>query len=133
MTACAAFTAKLMREAGLVDVQVFSTQGLPIVFGQSVQDPQKPTVLVYGHYDVQPPDPLSLWISPPFDPQIRDGQLYARGVSDDKGQVFCHLKAIHAWLKVKGSSPSMLRSLLRVKKKWDLRPYCPLFNCIETC
>ncbi len=75
------------------DVSLVETKGHPIVFGEKKVDPSKPTVLVYGHYDVQPPDPLDLWVSPPFEPTIRDGKIYARGSCDDKGQVYMHIKA----------------------------------------
>ncbi len=68
--------------------------GHPIVLAERISDPTLPTVLVYGHFDVQPPDPLDHWVSPPFAPQIRDGDIYARGASDDKGQLFAHLKAV---------------------------------------
>ena len=67
--------------------------------------PRAPTALVYGHYDVQPPDPLDLWLSPPFEPTVRDGFLYARGACDDKGQVFTHIKSVEAWLKTAGRLP----------------------------
>lgn len=94
-----AFAAAL-REAGCDTVEICDTQGYPIILGEKEVDPSLPTVLVYGHYDVQPPDPLDLWDSPPFEPEIRktelhpDGAIYARGASDDKGQVFMHIKAL---------------------------------------
>ncbi len=78
---------------GASDVTIHPTAGHPIVTARIGNDPSKKTVLVYGHYDVQPPDPIELWTTPAFEPQIRDGKLYARGASDDKGQVFLHLKA----------------------------------------
>ncbi len=81
-----------LRELG-ADVSLVETKGHPIVFGEKVVDPSKPTVLVYGHYDVQPPDPLDLWVTPPFEPTVRDGKIYARGSCDDKGQVYMHIKA----------------------------------------
>ena len=68
--------------------------------------PGKPTLLIYGHYDVQPAEPLEPWLSPPFEPTVRDGNLYARGATDDKGQMFTHLKAAEAWLKATGGFPS---------------------------
>ena len=83
--------------------QVFPTEGHPVVYGEWLgAGPDKPTVLVYGHYDVQPVDPLELWQSPPFEPEIRDGDLYARGAVDDKGQVWLHLKAFEAWREAGG-------------------------------
>lgn len=75
-------------------VEKFATPGHPIVFAEKISDPSKPTVLVYGHYDVQPPDPMDLWHSPPFEPVIKDEQIYARGACDDKGQMYMHLKAL---------------------------------------
>jgi acetylornithine deacetylase/succinyl-diaminopimelate desuccinylase-like protein len=92
--------ASALREAGCDTVEICDTQGYPIIFGEKKVDPSLPTVLVYGHYDVQPPDPLDLWNSPPFEPEIRqndlhpDGAIFARGASDDKGQVFMHIKAL---------------------------------------
>lgn len=75
-------------------VEKYPTEGHPIVYAEKISDPSKPTVLVYGHYDVQPPDPLDLWHSPPFEPVIKDEKIYARGACDDKGQVYMHLKAL---------------------------------------
>ena len=109
---CAQFTADLMCESGLQDVQIFETDGYPVVYGERMVDPSRPTVLIYGHYDVQPPDPLNLWKSGPFEPEIRDGYLFARGVSDDKGQIFCHLKAIQAWLKTTGTLPVNVKVII---------------------
>ncbi|MBN8704028.1 MAG: dipeptidase [Bacteroidetes bacterium] len=84
--------AKLI-EAGATQVDVFETPGHPIVYGEKIIDPKLPTVLVYGHYDVQPADPLDLWTSPPFEPVIKNEKIYARGACDDKGQVYMHIKA----------------------------------------
>jgi acetylornithine deacetylase/succinyl-diaminopimelate desuccinylase-like protein len=81
------------------DVQLVETNGHPIVFGEKKIDPSKPTVLVYGHYDVQPPDPLDKWTSPPFEPTVRNGRVYARGSCDDKGQVYMHIKAFEILMK----------------------------------
>jgi acetylornithine deacetylase/succinyl-diaminopimelate desuccinylase-like protein len=75
-------------------VEKYPTAGYPIVYAEKISDPSKPTVLVYGHYDVQPPDPIELWTSPPFEPVVKDGKIYARGACDDKGQVYMHLKAL---------------------------------------
>jgi acetylornithine deacetylase/succinyl-diaminopimelate desuccinylase-like protein len=88
-----------LKEAGVKKVELVETKGHPIVFGEHVIDSSKPTVLVYGHYDVQPPDPLNLWISPPFEPTVRDGKIYARGSCDDKGQVYMHIKAFEILMK----------------------------------
>jgi acetylornithine deacetylase/succinyl-diaminopimelate desuccinylase-like protein len=94
-----------LKEAGLDNVQVKETNGHPLVYGEWLNAPSKPTVLFYGHYDVQPVDPLHLWKTPPFSPDIRDGKIYARGASDDKGQTFMHIKAVEAILKTTGSLP----------------------------
>ncbi|HTP53172.1 MAG TPA: dipeptidase [Anaeromyxobacteraceae bacterium] len=86
-----------------VTSRVFPTAGHPVVYGEWLgAGPERPTVLVYGHYDVQPVDPLDLWRSPPFEPSVRDGALYARGAVDDKGQVWLHLKAFEAWQRAGG-------------------------------
>ena len=85
--------------AGVEKVEICPTPGYPIVYGEKIIDTNLPTVLVYGHYDVQPPDPLELWTSPPFEPVIRNGNIYARGSADDKGQVFMHVKAFELMLQ----------------------------------
>jgi acetylornithine deacetylase/succinyl-diaminopimelate desuccinylase-like protein len=87
-------------EAGADKVELCETAGNPIVFGEKIIDPALPTVLVYGHYDVQPPDPLNLWTSPPFEPVIKEDKIYARGACDDKGQVYMHVKAFEAMNKL---------------------------------
>ena len=94
MQICAELVKSKLLDAGADSATVYSTDGHPLVYGEKIVDPQLPTVLVYGHYDVQPADPLELWNSPPFEPQIRDGRLYARGSCDDKGQFFMHIKAL---------------------------------------
>jgi acetylornithine deacetylase/succinyl-diaminopimelate desuccinylase-like protein len=99
-----ALRAEMLR-IGMTRAEVFTTPGHPVVYGEWLGAPGKPTVLIYGHYDVQPVDPLNLWTSPPFEPTVRDGDLYARGAVDDKGQVFAHLKAIEAYLKYAGTLP----------------------------
>jgi acetylornithine deacetylase/succinyl-diaminopimelate desuccinylase-like protein len=87
------------------DARLVETPGHPFVLGQRVVDPSKPTVLLYGHYDVQPPDPLDAWVSPPFEPEVRDGRIWARGIGDNKGQHFAQLLAIEAHLEVTGTLP----------------------------
>ncbi|HRN37638.1 MAG TPA: dipeptidase [Flavobacteriales bacterium] len=99
---CAEAVKQRMEEAGLEKVEVCTTQGHPIVYGEKIIDPAKPTVLVYGHYDVQPPDPLELWDSPPFEPVVKNGLIYARGSADDKGQFYMHVKAVEAMLNTGG-------------------------------
>ena len=92
-------------------VQLIEGQGHPVVWGESPEVPGRPTLLIYGHYDVQPPDPLEDWISPPFEPTVRDGRLYARGADDDKGQLFCLLKAYEAVLDAERRPPLNVRFL----------------------
>ncbi len=99
MLECAERLAELLKEAGADTADVYPTKGHPVVFGQKILDPSYGTVLVYGHYDVQPVDPLELWKSDPFEPEIRDGAIYARGANDDKGQLFMHLKAFEYMLR----------------------------------
>lgn len=91
--ACAEMVRRRLEEAGADKAELHETEGHPIVFAEKIIHPSAPTVLVYGHYDVQPPDPLDLWKSPPFEPEIRDGRIYARGACDDKGQFYMHVKA----------------------------------------
>ncbi|MBM3936375.1 MAG: dipeptidase [Sphingomonadales bacterium] len=95
----AQFVADRLKEAGADQVEVCPTAGYPVVYGERIVDPALPTVLVYGHYDVQPADPYELWHSPPFDPEIRDGKIYARGACDDKGQVYMHVKAFEYMMR----------------------------------
>lgn len=101
----AAWLADTLTRAGLENVKIHQTSGHPIVTADHLHAPGKPTVLVYGHYDVQPVDPLNLWTTPPFEPDVRDGKLYARGATDDKGQLFLHIKAIEAILKQEKQLP----------------------------
>ncbi len=102
---CAEWLAERMRRAGL-ETSVEVTEGHPIVVGEwRGAGPEAPTVLIYGHYDVQPPEPLELWTTPPFEPTIRDGRIYARGSVDDKGQLWLHVKAIEAHLEANGALP----------------------------
>ena len=93
MYRCAERLVELLKEAGADRAAVYETTGHPVVFAEKKYDPKAPTILVYGHYDVMPVDPLNLWNSNPFEPEIRDGAIYARGANDDKGQTFMHLKA----------------------------------------
>jgi acetylornithine deacetylase/succinyl-diaminopimelate desuccinylase-like protein len=95
----AEFIKNSLEKAGADKVEICPTKGHPIVFGEKFVDSKLPTVLVYGHYDVQPADPLNLWNSPPFEPVIKDGNIYARGACDDKGQVYMHIKAFESMIK----------------------------------
>ena len=97
---------------GFPDAELIETKGHPLVYAERLEAPGKPTVLIYGHYDVQPAEPLEPWLSPPFEPTVRDGNLYARGATDDKGQMFTHLKALEAWLKTAGSLPINVKFLI---------------------
>ena len=112
MLRCAEHLAAELRSLGMTRVEVVKTAGHPIVYAEWLGAPGKPVALLYGHYDVQPPEPLGLWASPPFEPVVRDGKLYARGAVDDKGQVFMHLKAIEGHMKVHGRLPINLKIVL---------------------
>ena len=107
----AAFVAAQMQAAGL-QAEIVPTAGNPIVYGEWLNAPGAPTVLVYGHYDVQPADPLDQWKTPAFEPTIRDGQIYARGATDDKGQMLTHIKGAEAWLKTVGHLPVNLKFVI---------------------
>ena len=93
MYRCAERLVVLLKEAGADRATIYETTGHPVVFAEKKFDPKAPTILVYGHYDVMPVDPVNLWKSKPFEPEIRDGAIYARGANDDKGQTFMHIKA----------------------------------------
>ena len=93
------FVAQKLKDAGADKVEVCATAGYPIVYGEKIIDASLPTVLIYGHYDVQPPDPLELWKTPPFEPTVRDGKIYARGACDDKGQFYMHVKAFELMMQ----------------------------------
>ncbi len=108
----ARFVASSMTDAGLEHVEIVATAGHPLVYADWLHAPGKPTVLCYGHYDVQPPDPLDEWISPPFEPTVRQGNLYARGAADDKGQMYSHVKAVEALRAVDGTLPVNLKFLI---------------------
>lgn len=99
MINCANAVKKNLLEAGCTQSEVMNTDGFPVVYGEKIIDSSKPTVLVYGHYDVQPPEPLELWHSGPFDPVIKDGKVFARGSADDKGQFYMHVKALEIMTK----------------------------------
>jgi acetylornithine deacetylase/succinyl-diaminopimelate desuccinylase-like protein len=96
---------KSQLEAAGLKAELHETKGNPIVFGSWLGAEGQPTALVYGHYDVQPPDPLNEWITPPFEPDIRDGMIYARGATDDKGQMLTHIKSAEAWMQAEGKLP----------------------------
>lgn len=99
MILAAEYWKKAMLDAGADKAAVMPTEGNPVVFGEKIIDPGKPTVMVYAHYDVMPPDPVDQWLSPPFEPVIREGKIYGRGANDDKGQGFMHAKAVEFMVK----------------------------------
>jgi acetylornithine deacetylase/succinyl-diaminopimelate desuccinylase-like protein len=109
---CADWSAEEMRRIGMQNVRLIETPGFPVVYGDWLGAEGAPTILFYGHYDVQPVDPVELWESPPFEATVRDGEIYARGSADDKGQVFMHFKAIEAHLKQNGRLPVNIRIIL---------------------
>jgi acetylornithine deacetylase/succinyl-diaminopimelate desuccinylase-like protein len=109
---CADWCVEEMRRIGLQNVRLIDTPGNPVVYGDWLGAEGAPTILFYGHYDVQPVDPLDLWESPPFEATVRDGEIYARGSADDKGQVFMHFKAVEAHLKQNGRLPVNIKFIL---------------------
>ncbi len=111
MIKCAEAVKARLLEAGADKVEIFPTAGHPVVYGEKITDPSKPTVLVYGHYDVQPADPLELWHSGPFEPVIKDGKIYARGACDDKGQFYMHIKALETMVNT-DSLPTNLKFII---------------------
>ncbi|MBC8740938.1 dipeptidase [Paraburkholderia sp. UCT31] len=111
VTRCAEWLAAHLREAGMEEVRVTPTAGHPIVTANWLHRPHAPTLLIYGHYDVQPADPEREWRSPPFSPEVRGGHLYGRGTSDDKGQMFAHVKALESWLRAADALPVNVRCL----------------------
>ncbi|MBX6395612.1 MAG: dipeptidase [Alicyclobacillaceae bacterium] len=112
MERAARWVAEALERAGVEGVRLLETGGNPVVYGEWLGKPGAPTALIYGHYDVQPVDPLHLWETPPFEPTVRDGKLYARGASDDKGQMFLHIKAAESWLKAVGELPVNIKFCL---------------------
>ncbi len=116
---CAQWLADHLRGLGIEHVQVIPTEKHPIVYGDWLHADGKPTVLIYGHYDVQPVDPIELWTSPPFEATVREGNLYARGTADDKGQIFIHLKVNRGILqKYRQSSDQYKVSNRRRRGNW---------------
>lgn len=125
----AEYTADKLRGAGLENVEIIPTEGHPLIYADWLHAPGKPTVLCYGHYDVQPPDPLELWVTPPFEPTLRDGNIYARGAVDDKGQFYMHVKAIEALMAVHGTLPLNVKFLIEGEEEIggkSISKYVPL-------
>ncbi len=121
----AQWVADHLRVAGFKTVEIVPTNLHPLVYAESLEAPGKPTVLFYGHYDVQPAEPLELWTSPPFEPQSRDGNLFGRGTADDKGQVHIHLKALESLHQLNGKFPINIKVLIEGEEEvgsvslWD--------------
>src|SRR6202041_2496280 len=108
----ARWVADSLRNAGFKTIEIVPTNLHPLVYAESLEAPGKSTVLFYGHYDVQPAEPLELWTSPAFEPTVRDGNLFGRGTADDKGQVHIHLKALEALLKTSGTLPLNVKVMI---------------------
>src|SRR4030088_3138513 len=121
----AKWVADKLGAAGLENIEIVPTKMHPLVYAESLHAPGKPTILSYGHYDVQPPEPLDLWTSPAFEPTVRDGNLFGRGTADDKGQVHIHLKALQSLQKVNGKLPINVKVLIEGEEEvgsvslWD--------------
>ena len=111
VAAAADWVAQQLTRIGMTS-ELVETDGHPLVYAESPPVPGAATALVYGHYDVQPPDPLQEWISPPFEPSLRDGNVYARGATDDKGQLLTHLKSVQGWMETAGSLPLQVKFLI---------------------
>ncbi|OGU77700.1 MAG: peptidase M20 [Ignavibacteria bacterium RBG_16_34_14] len=109
---CAQFVSDNLKKIGLSRVEIIKTEGHPLVYGEWLGAPGKPTILIYGHYDVQPVDPVELWNSPPFEPTLKNGKIFARGATDDKGQVFMHFKSAEAYFKNEGSLPLNVKFII---------------------
>src|ERR1700751_921856 len=121
----ARWVADHFRAAGFKNVEIVPTGLHPVVYAESLEAPGKPTILFYGHYDVQPAEPLELWTSPPFEPQVRGGNIFGRGTADDKGQVHIHLKALESLKQLNGKFPINLKVLIEGEEEvgsvslWD--------------
>ncbi len=122
----ARWVADRLISAGLEKVQILPTGGHPVVYGEWLHAPGKPTVMIYGHFDTQPADPLELWTSPPFEPQVRNDRVYARGASDDKGNMFVPILAVEALLKTEGVLPINLKFFLEGQEEIG-SPQLPAF------
>ena len=122
----AEWVADALRAVGVPTVEIMATNGNPVVYGEWIVDPAKPTALIYGHYDVQPADPLDLWETPPFEPTIRDGMIYARGASDDKGNLFVPIKALEALVQTQGAPPINMKFTIEGEEEVG-SPNLPVF------
>lgn len=130
------WAANRLREAGMENVQILPTAGHPVVYGDWLHAPDKPTILIYGHFDVQPVDPLDLWETPPFEPQIRDGRLYARGASDMKGNLLESVLGVESLLKGEGTLPVNVKFFLEGEEEIgspDLPPMVAKYRDLLAC
>jgi len=126
MVRAAEYWRKSLREAGCDKSEIFETDGNPIVYGEKIVDPALPTILVYGHYDVMPVDPVELWESPPFKPEVRNGRIYARGADDDKGQAFMHAKAFELMVRT-NTLPCNVKFMIEGEEEvgsMNIGPFC---------
>jgi acetylornithine deacetylase/succinyl-diaminopimelate desuccinylase-like protein len=122
----ASWIANKLESIGMEHVEIVQTKGHPIIYADWLHQENAPTVLVYGHYDVQPVDPIHLWETPPFEPDIRDEKIYARGATDDKGQTFLHIKAVEALLKLENKLPVNLKFCIEGEEEIG-SPHLPQF------
>ena len=120
--------AEHLSDVGIDHAEVVDTEGHPVVYAEHLAGDDRPTVLVYGHYDVQPPDPLELWTSPPFEPTRQNGTIYARGACDDKGQMFMHVKAAEAYLQQEGELPVNLKFVLEGEEETGSKHLVPFIE-----
>ncbi|UOQ95391.1 dipeptidase [Halobacillus shinanisalinarum] len=122
----ATWVANALEKVGMENIEIIETDGHPIVYADWLHAADQPTVLIYGHYDVQPADPLELWDSKPFEPDIKDGKIYARGATDDKGQLFIHIKALELLMVERGSLPVNVKFCIEGEEE-IASPHLPLF------
>ena len=132
MGRAAEWVAARLRESGPVDVRIHPTPGHPVVYAEWLGAPKAPTLLVYGHYDVQPPDPLDRWLSDPFDPVVRDGRLYGRGVSDNKGPMLIPLKVAQAFFATRGALPVNVKFIFEGEEEIGSRNLEPFLAANRT-
>jgi len=112
MHKAASFVVKKLADAGMENAKIVETKGHPLIYADWLHAPGKPTVLIYGHYDVQPVDPIDLWDSPPFEPTVKGENIYARGATDDKGQMYMHIKSVEAYFKTIGKLPLNIKFII---------------------
>jgi acetylornithine deacetylase/succinyl-diaminopimelate desuccinylase-like protein len=125
---CAEAVAGELKQAGVENIEIIATPGHPIVYADWLHAPGKPTVVIYGHYDVQPEDPIELWTSPPFQPTIRNGKVFARGATDDKGQMLAHIKAVETLLQSEGKLPVNVKFVIEGEEEIGSRNLAPFLE-----